>query len=415
MREKYIAWILLTGFWLFGCNDIDSVGVSERSSFIKFYGFALQNEAKSLEELPEGGYLISASNRRGGIFHSTVFFTDPQGNITREFSIPGFEISDLLREDQALYLVGDSVSLQGNRKFMVLSTNFTGVINQTFVLDDGEITNSRDFHGHSIRALRRNNSGHLTHLVALGSAEKPNSSQKESFLVELNASDLQLGWQRKYSLELRSYEVGKNLMYYPENDSLMLWVNSATAVTGLESNLSSYISIQVAQPNSTSVNNPLFGQNDSNNQFASEITRSSFDGGFAVIGTVQVSPTNSSILFFRTNLLGDIKAETINTYQRGGRESGNSLTSTNDGGFLLVGTLTTTPTIGNGGTDFLLIRINHLGEVLWEKLLGGSGNESAEKVIQTRDGGFAILGTQVTNDVSVISLIKLKENGELTN
>ncbi|MFL9835643.1 T9SS C-terminal target domain-containing protein [Chryseobacterium terrae] len=71
--------------------------------------------------------------------------------------------------------------------------------------------------------------------------------------------------------------------------------------------------------------------------------------------------------------------------------------STQEGGFLLVGTSYSGKGLdkkdaSKGGSDIWLIRINEFGDELWQKTLGTSQNEEARSVIQTADFGFMVAG-----------------------
>ncbi|MDR4952235.1 T9SS type A sorting domain-containing protein [Chryseobacterium sp. ES2] len=71
--------------------------------------------------------------------------------------------------------------------------------------------------------------------------------------------------------------------------------------------------------------------------------------------------------------------------------------TTQDGGFLLAGTSYSGKGLdkkedSKGGSDIWLIRINEFGDELWQKTLGTAADEEARTVIQTTDLGFFIAG-----------------------
>jgi len=75
--------------------------------------------------------------------------------------------------------------------------------------------------------------------------------------------------------------------------------------------------------------------------------------------------------------------------------------TTQDGGFLLVGTSYSGKGLdkkedSRGGSDIWLIRINESGDELWQKTLGSSCDEEARAVIQTTDLGFFVAGSFVS-------------------
>jgi hypothetical protein len=99
-----------------------------------------------------------------------------------------------------------------------------------------------------------------------------------------------------------------------------------------------------------------------------------------------------------------------------------SVIATTDGGILLGG-LSFSGISGNkmssvaGGTDSWVIKLNSQGTKIWEKSLGGVGNESIKSMSSTTDGNFilgGITGTTITGTVATESdfwLAKIDNNG----
>ncbi|QRR00161.1 T9SS type A sorting domain-containing protein [Dyadobacter sandarakinus] len=48
---------------------------------------------------------------------------------------------------------------------------------------------------------------------------------------------------------------------------------------------------------------------------------------------------------------------------------------------------------GKGGTDFWVVKLSANGSVVWDKLIGGPGEDIPHKIIQTADGGILVGGT----------------------
>ncbi|REC72420.1 T9SS type A sorting domain-containing protein [Chryseobacterium rhizosphaerae] len=74
-----------------------------------------------------------------------------------------------------------------------------------------------------------------------------------------------------------------------------------------------------------------------------------------------------------------------------------STVATEEGGFLLAGTTYSNKGLdkkdeSKGGSDIWLIRINEFGDEVWQKTLGTSSDEEARAVIQTTDLGFFVAG-----------------------
>ncbi|MDC8098666.1 T9SS type A sorting domain-containing protein [Chryseobacterium rhizosphaerae] len=74
-----------------------------------------------------------------------------------------------------------------------------------------------------------------------------------------------------------------------------------------------------------------------------------------------------------------------------------STVATEEGGFLLAGTSYSNKGLdkkdeSKGGSDIWLIRINEFGDEVWQKTLGTSADEEAKAVIQTTNLGFFVAG-----------------------
>lgn len=86
-----------------------------------------------------------------------------------------------------------------------------------------------------------------------------------------------------------------------------------------------------------------------------------------------------------------------------------SIKLTSDGGFILAGTSASpSPSKGEerdtdkkdackGGSDFWIIKLDAKGNEIWQKTIGGNGQEKLQSVSQTADGGY-ILGGSSSSD-----------------
>ena len=88
-----------------------------------------------------------------------------------------------------------------------------------------------------------------------------------------------------------------------------------------------------------------------------------------------------------------------------------SITQTTDGGYAVAGF---SHSLSNGESDIWLLRLNAVGNTLWEKNYGGTGTEQGYSIIETSDEGFLIGGYQSYRKSfkADMLLVKVDRNGK---
>jgi pimeloyl-ACP methyl ester carboxylesterase len=112
------------------------------------------------------------------------------------------------------------------------------------------------------------------------------------------------------------------------------------------------------------------------------------DGGYVILGnTSSFGAGSSDFWLIKTDSDGNMQWN--KTYGGALDDSGLGMCSTSDGGYALCGS---TRSFGAGGVDFWLIKTGADGRAYWAKTYGGIGNDAAQGVVQTPDGGYALAG-----------------------
>ena len=124
-------------------------------------------------------------------------------------------------------------------------------------------------------------------------------------------------------------------------------------------------------------------------EYANSVQQTS-DGGFIVAGfTRSFGAGQSDAWLLRLDPSGNIIWE--KTYGGTGQDVANSVQQTSDGGFIVAGG---TNSFGNGSNAWVL-RLNSSGGIVWQRAYGGTGSfggDSAQVARQTSDGGFILVG-----------------------
>ena len=94
--------------------------------------------------------------------------------------------------------------------------------------------------------------------------------------------------------------------------------------------------------------------------------------------------------------------ESVNTLGGSKNESAQSIIATKDGGYIIAGFTQSNNGDVQGKTnenfDFWILKFNSNNSIEWQKTIGGSSVDKANDIIQTSDGGFAVLGYSESND-----------------
>jgi parallel beta-helix repeat protein len=121
--------------------------------------------------------------------------------------------------------------------------------------------------------------------------------------------------------------------------------------------------------------------------YATSVVETS-DGGYALAG--YTGPFGAGIddfLLIKTDSLG--KLEWNQTYGGTSIDRACSVVETSDGGYAILGE---TLSFGAGMGDFWLIKTDANGNMQWSKLYGGTDRDAAQSLVETSDGGYALAG-----------------------
>jgi hypothetical protein len=151
------------------------------------------------------------------------------------------------------------------------------------------------------------------------------------------------------------------------------------------------------------------------------------DGGYIMAGTTQsndgdVMGNHGGSDFWLVKLDGAGNKLWQKTYGGRGNDETSSFITTSDGGYVLAGSTQSNELPGfRGNTDYWVIKLDGAGNLIWQKTLGGSSVEYPGILITTSDGGYVVAGWTISNDGDVTGnhgaadgwLVKLNGMGNL--
>ncbi len=135
------------------------------------------------------------------------------------------------------------------------------------------------------------------------------------------------------------------------------------------------------------------------------------DEGYIIGGTTEsFGAGGEDFYLIKVDALGS--TQWTNTYGGSGRDEIFAIQNTDDGGFILAGSTTS---FGAGSYDIYIIKIDSIGDILWSHTYGGSGDDRPGSIYQAEDGGYIISGwnSSIGSGGKDLYLLKIDSNGNV--
>jgi len=138
----------------------------------------------------------------------------------------------------------------------------------------------------------------------------------------------------------------------------------------------------------------------SKNESGQSVTKTT-DGGYAILGFAQSNDgdlenkTTDSFDYWVLKFDSSDNLQWQKTYGGSDDDRGSSLIQTNDGGYAILGYSKSSDgdiSENNGFEDFWVSKLDALGNMIWKKSFGFSGADTGISMIQTNDGGYLLSG-----------------------
>ena len=162
------------------------------------------------------------------------------------------------------------------------------------------------------------------------------------------------------------------------------------------------------------------------------------DGGYALTGYAMSDDGDGSVnngfhdnWVLKLDALGTIEWE--KSFGFSGHDHSYDILQTDDGGYFFTGFLDITSARADGNTEksgtitrhgvgeFWATRINKIGDVEWRGYFGGTNNDRAHAVVQSKDNGFVMAGFSESDDFDISNtqgsydfwMVKVDKNGNM--
>ncbi len=153
------------------------------------------------------------------------------------------------------------------------------------------------------------------------------------------------------------------------------------------------------------------------------------DNGFIMVGSSDSNDTDISsnigtydFWVIKVSSSGDLVWE--KSFGGDQIDEARAIVKSDDGNFIIAGDTRSNNndvSHNNGAADLWLIKITPMGDLLWEKTIGGSNFDVARAIVKSRNNGFIISGSSRSNDFDVSEnkgqndawILKIDHNGNL--
>jgi hypothetical protein len=400
MKRIFPAALLLLSF--FSCLTEDSADPGKGSTFLRYYNGGFDDQAQAFEETPDKGFIILAStqitNNNVVIQRSKIKLikTDQYGNTEWQTLYPSFTDAVntsyykakgiLVEKDGAgivtgYTIVGDSIDRNTGVPFLyIMQTDANGNYNR------GKSLSLPNVQG---QAIAKDNGGYLV----LGSRS---NTTEDMVIARFNESNLSVAWTREYGEGGSSFVTG----LITDSQQNIFWGGTVRINNQTDMRLVKTVPESLSTEFGLEYGLPEF------NEETGGICFSNFGPYFAFVGTTdekgskdilykKISPNGVTQL---SKIVGD---ETIT-------EEGNAICTTEDGGLLIIGTSGL-----DEARDYYLIKLNHLGDIVWSRVFGSKNPDKGVSVKQVSDGAYVILGSTTLGGLNTTMLLKADLRGNI--
>jgi hypothetical protein len=426
------TWLAGLWFLMAGCNNLEDAPPSSRNTYIRLYEGPYSFRAIDLEKI-NNGYVILGDMTSGDSTQTVLFTIDNNGNQTSEFNFYGGGNAKALKPFNGGYIViGDSIYADSDpefvanaeiasARFLAVDQNFN-IIGNFYLTDNTASQIKTDYYGGTVTI---NANGTIIFLCTYKAAVVNQLTEPERpFLIALNP-DFSFAWSQPYDLINRNYINSKSI-HYNESLNSVVWGSAINQQLGELTR--AYVAIPYVQDSTIFTNYSTYGTATDQYFRVNDIQPANTPAfGYGIVGTFgNQNQENKNIFFARVTATGTIVPNSIRYFDgislavtdsttSGIEDTGETLCSTRDGGFVIAGSVLTNPAKGNGNRDIILIKVSAGGNLVFAKDIGGSGDEIVSNIIETDDGGLIISGTNTVGSYGSIFVIKTDANGNLNN
>jgi hypothetical protein len=403
---KRILPVAILSTILFACLTEDGAERGKGSTFLRYYNGGFDDQAEAFEETPDNGFIILAStqitNSNVEVQRSKIKLikVDQYGNTEWQTLYPAFtDVANttyykakgiLLEKDGAGAVIGYTIVGES----IVRNTDGTSAVSYLYIMQtdaNGNFTrgNSLPLQNVQGQSIVKDNGGYLV----LGARS---NSTEDMVVARFNESDLSVDWFREYGEGGSENITG----LIKDADDNIFWGGTVRINNQTDMRLVKTKPMELGTEFGRE-----YGQPESNEETAG-ICYSGFGPYFAFVGTTD-ELDSKDILYKKISITGNTQfSKVIGSADI--PEEGNAICTTSDGGLLIIGTSGL-----DEARDYYLIKLDHLGEIVWSRIFGSKNADKGVSVKQVSDGSYIILGSTTLGGLNTIMLLRADPQGKI--
>jgi len=362
--------------------------------FAKTYGGTLWDEAYSVQQTSDGGYIVAGATLSFGAGGGDIFLikTNASGNLqwAKTYGGTGIDIAYSVQQtsDGGYIVAGTTTSFgAGYSDFFLIKTDANGNVQWAKTYGG----TSYDW-AYSVQ--QTSDGGYIVAGATLSFDTSDNI-----LLIKTDANG-NIIWAKTYGVNLT--------VVYDEAYSVQQTSDGGYIVAGITGVGGDNFFLIKTDENGNVQWAKTYG--GTYQEWAYSVQQTS-DGGYIVAGwTWSFGAGRYDIFLIKTDANGNL--QWAKTYGGTNGDFAFSVQQTSDGGYIVAGY---TYSFGAGRDDIFLIKTDENGNVQWAKTYGGTGDDRARSVQQTSDGGYIVAGWTWSFGAGGgdFFLIKTDANGEI--
>ena len=364
--------------------------------FERTYGGPDDDYGYSVQQTTDGGYIVTGITKSYGAGGKDVYLikTDGAGDTlwTRTYGGSGYDFGwSVQQTTDGGYIIGGSTDSfgAGRQDVYLIRTDGSGgtVWTRTY-------GGSRDDYGYGVQ--QTTDGGYIIAGCTTSFGDIPDDTLGDLYLIKTDSIGDTL-WTLIYGGDSRDGAQSVR----QTNDGGYVAVGETWSFPGWESNVFLVIT------DGDGVLRYVRSYGGSGGETGGDVQLTS-DGGFIVTGsTSSFMAPQGDVYLIKTDAEGD--SLWTRTYGAGDIESGRSVQQTQDGGYIVVGSIYSQ--LAATG-DAYLVRTDAFGDTLWTRRLGGESLDIGWSVDLTSDGGFIVTGETETHGDNYMDvyLVKIEDS-----